>query len=344
MFKRMKVRCCLSLVAPSSSCGWRWLGACRREFRRGCLCGAENWTARCVPAFNGGRLAWAAARNHGTVGRGMATADRTARKSAQAMGGGGGGGGLTLATYPLQPLPGRRNRYEYASASHMAMPCALQQQQELRGGGVGQWGCGRRIIDVADDVSLTPVCACARFTITALFACDLCLWVCALVLFQQSWRKPHGMDGRQRRRFKGTQLHVKVGYGNNKKTRFMMPDGFLKFRVSNVKELELLLMHNKKYAAGEPHANSYTRTHTHVHTHWRRWWCWEMKVEEEWRLLRIADGGGGRREGVREDRWRVARGRICQWGGSGTRIASCAFVFLRGRHVREGKGRCSAHV
>ena len=59
------------------------------------------------------------------------------------------------------------------------------------------------------------------------------------------------MDGRQRRRFKGTQLHVKIGYGNNKKTRFMMPDGFLKFRVSNVQELELLLMHNKKYAAGE---------------------------------------------------------------------------------------------
>lgn len=74
---------------------------------------------------------------------------------------------------------------------------------------------------------------------------------------QQSWRKPHGMDGRFRRHFKGTPKHVKIGYGSNTKTRFLMPDGFYKFRVSNVKELELLLMHNKKYAAGEFSAYMY---------------------------------------------------------------------------------------
>ena len=42
---------------------------------------------------------------------------------------------------------------------------------------------------------------------------------------------------------------MKIGYGSNKKTRFLLPDGFMKFNVSNVKELELLIMHNKKYAA-----------------------------------------------------------------------------------------------
>lgn len=40
-----------------------------------------------------------------------------------------------------------------------------------------------------------------------------------------------------------------IGYRSNVKTRHLMPDGFLKFRVNNVNELNLLLMHNGKYAA-----------------------------------------------------------------------------------------------
>jgi hypothetical protein len=35
------------------------------------------------------------------------------------------------------------------------------------------------------------------------------------------------------------------GYGTNKKDRHVLPNGFLKFVVSNVPELELLMMHNR---------------------------------------------------------------------------------------------------
>jgi large subunit ribosomal protein L32e len=37
----------------------------------------------------------------------------------------------------------------------------------------------------------------------------------------------------------------KIGYGSNKKTRHLLPIGFQKFVVSNVKDLELLMMHNR---------------------------------------------------------------------------------------------------
>ena len=40
-----------------------------------------------------------------------------------------------------------------------------------------------------------------------------------------------------------------IGYGNNKKTRHMMPSGHKAFLVNNVRDVDLLLMHNKTYAA-----------------------------------------------------------------------------------------------
>jgi len=43
--------------------------------------------------------------------------------------------------------------------------------------------------------------------------------------------------------------NFQIGYGSNKKTRHMMPSGHKAFLVSNVKDVELLLMHNKTYAA-----------------------------------------------------------------------------------------------
>jgi large subunit ribosomal protein L32e len=45
----------------------------------------------------------------------------------------------------------------------------------------------------------------------------------------------------------------KIGYGSNKATKFLAPDGFKRFVVSNVADLELLMMHNRTYAAEIAH-------------------------------------------------------------------------------------------
>merc|ERR1712100_462500 len=73
------------------------------------------------------------------------------------------------------------------------------------------------------------------------------------VKVKDCWRRPRGIDSRERRKFKGLTQLVHVGYGSDKATRHMMPSGFYKFIVSNVKQLEVLLMQNRKYAAEIAH-------------------------------------------------------------------------------------------
>jgi len=47
-----------------------------------------------------------------------------------------------------------------------------------------------------------------------------------------------------------------IGYGTDKRTRNIHPNGFKSVVVNNAKELEMLMMHNRTYAATVGHSVS----------------------------------------------------------------------------------------
>ena len=44
-----------------------------------------------------------------------------------------------------------------------------------------------------------------------------------------------------------------IGYGTDKRYKHVLPCGFKKFVIHNVKELDMLMMHNRTYAAEIAH-------------------------------------------------------------------------------------------
>eukprot|EP00766_Chilomastix_caulleryi_P003349 gnl/Chilomastix_caulleri/4420.p1 GENE.gnl/Chilomastix_caulleri/4420~~gnl/Chilomastix_caulleri/4420.p1 ORF type:complete len:95 (+),score=18.14 gnl/Chilomastix_caulleri/4420:125-409(+) len=60
-----------------------------------------------------------------------------------------------------------------------------------------------------------------------------------------SWRRPIGIDSPMRRQYRGIAPRVRIGYGSDKRTRHMLPCGFYKYQVSNIRELKPLLLQTK---------------------------------------------------------------------------------------------------
>jgi large subunit ribosomal protein L32e len=54
---------------------------------------------------------------------------------------------------------------------------------------------------------------------------------------KDTWRKPHGIDSKMRKKVKGWPASPTIGYRSPKKTRGLHPSGFLETRVQSVEDL-----------------------------------------------------------------------------------------------------------
>jgi len=70
----------------------------------------------------------------------------------------------------------------------------------------------------------------------------------------KTWRKPRGQDNCCRRKMRGSNRKVKIGYGSNNKTRHVLPNGFKKLVIRNSQDLELLMMNNRTFCGEIAHA------------------------------------------------------------------------------------------
>jgi large subunit ribosomal protein L32e len=68
------------------------------------------------------------------------------------------------------------------------------------------------------------------------------------VRVKPSWRHCRGIDSPYRRKYRGTPSHPSCGFGSDKETKGMLPNGFKPYLVQSLKDLEPLFTQNAKYA------------------------------------------------------------------------------------------------